>query len=221
MKLARVLPLVCAVSCANQALAQENQPSKFSAGINLGLAQHTVDVSGADANYDEESANSFAPDVFFSYKFNDNWSVVTQYTNYGEADLFDAQLTLDAPGGGGVPVDLTFSSETTGFSVVGQYMTARNVGHWSFGAKLGLMKWDTDFHVKATNTINQATGTVTESDSGVAVYGGLLGAYALNEKIDLTLGVDWFVNDLDVKLIEGAQTDMQYSKLSAGIAYNW
>lgn len=219
--LARVLPLFFAVTCVNQALSQDSQPSKFSAGINLGLTQHTIDVSGADENYEEESANSFAPDVFFSYKFNDNWSVVTQYTNYGEADLFEAQLQIDVPSGGSVPVDLTFSSETTGFSVVGQYMTIRNVGHWSLGAKLGLMKWDTDFHIKATNTTNQISATTTESDSGVAIYGGFLGAYALNEKIDLTLGVDWFVNDLDVELIDGAKTDMQYSKLSFGITYHW
>lgn len=220
MKFSKVLPLLVAGSFAHQALSQENTASSFYAGIELGVAQHSIDVSGAGANYEEETGNSFAPSLSFGYQFNENWSIVAQYTQYGEADLFDTdfEIPVDADI---VPINVAFSTDTTGLSVVGQYMTERNVGHWSLGAKLGLMKWDTDLNIHYTSRQYGVDEVDTESDSGVAIYGGLLGAYALSETLDLTIVADWFVNDLDTELIDGATTDMQYSRFSVGMNYHW
>jgi hypothetical protein len=218
-KILKVMPVLLVASFAGTAAAQnETRIPGFFAGIELGMARHTVDVSEAGANYDTETGNSSSPGLYLGYNFNDSWSILAQYTNYGEADLFDTRINVDVEGEI-VPVNLAFSTETTGLSVVGQYMTPRFVGHWSFGAKLGLMSWDTDFNVKASaGTVSETT---TESDSGIAIYGGIGCAYAMSQKLDVTIGMDWFVNDLDVEIIEGAKTDMQYTRLGLGLKYNW
>jgi hypothetical protein len=190
-------------------------PSKFFAAIELGGVQHTVDVSGAGANYEPESGNSFSPSLSVGYNFTESISIIAQYTDFGKADLFDTTVLVNSF----TPVKVEFSTETTGFSLVGQYMSPRSVGYWSFGVKLGLIRWDTDFNMRFSNS--QANVTNTKSESGVGFYGGFMGSYALNEKWDITLGADWLVNDLDVEIIDGAKTDMQYSRFNLGFKYNW
>lgn len=208
-KVIKALPLFASLFLINNAAAQENQ-SGFFTSVALGITEHTVDVSGAGANYEEESGRTSSSGISVGYNINDSWSVIAQYNNFGEADLFDADIDT---------LNVEFSTETTGFSVVGQWMSPREVKRWSLGARLGLIKWDTDFNMKFSDGMDSET--YTESDSGVAIYGGLGCAYAMSTNWDLTIDMDWFVNDLDVELIEDAATDMQYSKLSLGLKYYW
>jgi hypothetical protein len=214
MNIVKNLGFSIGVLLAGHTYAQDSAPSKFFAAIEFGGVQHTIDVSGVGTNYEPENGNSFSPSLSAGYNFNENISIIAQYTDYGKADLFDTNVFINP-----VQVNIAVSTETTGFSLVGQYMSPRSIGSWSFGAKLGLIRWDTDFNVRFKTA--QVNFTETESESGIAVYGGFIGSYALNEKWDLTLGADWFVNDLDAEVIDGAKTDMQYSRFNLGFKYNW
>jgi opacity protein-like surface antigen len=215
MKIVKKLAILIGVFSTGHLYAQDIGPSKFFAGIELGVVQHTVDVSGVGTNYESESGNSFSPNLLVGYNFTESISIIAQYTDFGKADLFDTTFLFNPS----TPVKVEFSTETTGFSLVGQYMSPREVGLWSFGARLGLIRWSTDFN--SNFSAFQANFTDTKSETGVAFYGGLIGSYALSETWDITLGADWFVNDLDVEIIDGAKTDMQYSRLNLGLKYNW
>lgn len=208
----QALAILATLVAAHSAGAQETTTNRFFAVVEAGISEHTIDASGG---YEDESGNSFSPSVALGYLYNPNISIVAQYTQYGEADLFSAELNID-----GVAIDATFSSETTGISLVGQYMTDASPGGWSYGAKLGLIHWSTDLNLSASNGGVTASDTL-DDDKGVAVYGGFIVSYALSEKIDLTLNADWFVNDLEVDLIDGSQEDMQYSRYTAGLKYQF
>lgn len=208
----QVLALLATLGATHSSTAQEASTNRFFVAVEAGIAEHTIDASGG---YEDESGNSFSPSIALGYMFTPNISMVAQYTQYGEADLFSADIDFED-----VVVGTTFSSETTGISLVGQYMTDPSPSGWSYGAKLGLINWDTDLNISATSAGASASDTLGD-DKGVAVYGGFIITYALGEKVDVTLNADWFVNDLDVELIEGSQMDMQYSRYTVGLKYQF
>lgn len=208
----QALAILATLVAAHSAAAQETKTNKYFAVVEVGTAEHAIDASGG---YKDESGSSFSPSLALGYVYNSNISMVAQYTQYGEADLFTSEVSYE-----GAVMDTTFSTETTGISLAGQYMTDSGSGGWSYGVKLGLIHWNTDLNVLVTNGGESASGTVGD-DSGVAVYGGFIVSYALSERMALTVNADWFVNDLDVELIEGSQLDMQYSRYTLGLRYHF
>lgn len=206
------LAILASLVTAHSAIAQEEKPQKLFAVVEVGMAEHAIDASGG---YEDEKGDSFSPSLALGYMYDSNISIIAQYTQYGEADLFSSELNFE-----GVILDTTFSSETTGVSLVGQYMTDLSSSGWSFGAKLGLIRWDTDLNFTATSGGASASDTLGD-DSGVSIYGGVVVSYALSQRMAVTLNADWFVNDLDVELIEGSQVDMQNSRYSMGLRYSF
>lgn len=93
---------------------------------------------------------------------------------------------------------------------------------WTYGASLGLISWSTEldldtvipeFDIRETDKI--------VDDSGVALYGGVSAIYAMNENVDLTFGVTWFVYDLSGDVIDGETLDMQNTLISASATYRF
>lgn len=193
-----------------------NEVSSEEAGwavvVEAGVGHQKVDVSGG---YETESGNSFAPSIAGAYNFNSNWSVVAQYTDYGETDLFTIPMYVL-----GQSVNVGVSAETTGASLVAQYMSGRMVDSWNYGVKLGLMSWDTKMFVKAQAGGNSARESFAD-DNGTAIYGGLLGSYALNENVDITVNADWFVSDVEGELVDGETTELLRGRYSLGVNYHF
>lgn len=195
------LATLASLMMSTSTMAQEPLTTGLFGGASVGVGQHTLGASG----YNDESGNASVLGLHAGYQINDNVSVLIDYSNYGEADLFDIYL---------FDTQATIASETTGVSVIGQLMTDRNVGYFSFGARLGLISWQTDLNLKA----NGHSETLID-DSGIAAIGGLVGSYAMTEKLDLVLSMDWFVYDHKASLVEDEKIDFQHSVLKVGVNY--
>lgn len=183
--------------------AQDSLSSGFFAGTTIGWSKHTVGAS----NYEDESGSAVAVGLNGGYRYNANWSVLVDYSKYGQADLFDFNYA-------GVPI--TVASDTKGLSVMGQYLTGHQVGEWAVGARLGLISWQTDVNFKSGS--NELT---FDDDSGVSVIGGLLASYSATENLDLLLSADWFVYDHDAALLTNAAIDFQHSRVGVTLQYNF
>ena len=196
--------ILCTLPCFSYAKSDTG----FAVSADLGFNSHSfkIDAEEAGIGYDE-SGTATAPALGFSYKFMDNWSVQLQYADAGEADLFDA-------GGEG---SFTLSSDTTQLNVFGAYTTARSVGNWGFGARLGLSRWDTTFNMTASDGTQSETAEVG-SDSGTALIGGISAFYAINDNFDVVVSADWTANEAE---IEAVTADMQYSRYAIGAVYHF
>lgn len=201
MKKWTVATLASLLLVSTSTMAQEPLNTGLFGGATVGVGQHALGASG----YEDESGDASVFGLHAGYQINDNVSVLLDYSNYGEADLFDLYL---------FDTKATIASETTGVSVIGQFMTDRNVGYFSVGARLGLISWQTDMNIKA----NGQSETLAD-DSGIAAIGGLIGSYAMSEKLDLVMSLDWFVYDHKADLLEDEGVDFQHSVLKVGFNY--
>lgn len=184
----------------------------FSVASEVGFGHQKIDVSGG---FKTESGNSFSPSIALAYNFDSNYSIVAQYTDYGESDLFVIPMSVF-----GQSVNVDVSAKTTGFSLVGQYMTDRDEGLWSFGGKLGLMAWDTEMMVKASANGQSASESLGD-DNGTAIYGGLLASYGLSRNLNLTFNADWFVSEVGVEFAAGETTELLRSRYTMGVSYHF
>ncbi len=185
----------------------------FAVIFDVGIADIAVDAEGG---YQEESDTTTSPALGLSYQFNDNISVIAQYTNYGSADLITTPVYI-----GTTPFDLTIEAETTAISVVGQYMVPLATPGWSIGARLGAISWESEFNLKASSSqisLNEQLG----DDSGTSLTGGILAEYAMSEQLSMTISADWFVNKIKNAIDftdDGAKLDMQYGRYALGLKY--
>ena len=192
--------------------AADSEQSNFAVLADIGVGHQKLDVSGG---YHTESGNAFSAALGLEYKINSEFSAIVQYADYGEADLFGAEIPV-----AGQEVGVDFSAKTKGLSLVGQYMTARAVDNWSFGAKLGMISWDTDMYIKASG--NDSSAKVTfGSDDGTSIVGGLLASYAFNQQMDVYFNADWFVSDVDGQIIEGETNEILRARYTVGLKYHF
>lgn len=200
---------VLLISANTQAQEQEQeQLSGFSVISEIGYAEQEVDVSGG---YGDESGSKVSPSIALSYNFNDNVSIVAQYTSYGEAKIFDEYDS---------GADIGGYSKTTGYSLVGQYMSNKHVGGWSFGGKLGVMFWDMDLIADLTYA-GQSQRVTIGSDNGEAIYGGLITEYHISNNLSLLLNADFFVSETDIEIVSGEQTELFAARYSLGLKYQF
>ena len=175
----------------------------------IGYNSHGFKIDAADAGigYDE-TGHATAPALGVSYSFTDNWSVQFQYADAGNADL----ITLDDG-----EDSIVVSGDTTQLNAFVAYSTARNVGGWGFGGRIGVSKWDTTFDM------TMASGSQSESaeignDSGTAVIAGISGFYAINDNFDVVLSADWTKNTAEIEMTEA---DMTYARYAVGVSYHF
>ena len=187
--------------------AQSDMGLAFTADIGFNSHTFKIDAEEAGMGYDE-SGNATAPALGISYTFMDNWSVQLQYADAGEADLFDA---------GGEGISLMVSSDTTQLNAFGAYTTARSVGNWGFGARLGVSRWDTTFNMTGSDGTQSETAEIG-SDSGTALIAGISAFYAINDNFDIVVSADWTANEAE---IEAVTADMQYSRYAVGAVYHF
>lgn len=169
----------------------------------------TADVGATRQSGDGESGNATSFSAGLSYQITPTWSVLLNYTDSGEADLLRFSDTL---AGDDIIYDGTLSLDATGVGLFAQYLTERQIEHWSFGGRLGLVRWDAD--VNATLHTSPDINLTALSDSGTDLAVGLLAQYALTEKWDLTLGLDYLRYDIS---FEEESTDVTNTRLYIGL----
>jgi hypothetical protein len=208
MKLSKLAAVVALAVLPSIGYAQQIEGTGWSVTADVGYNQHAIDVEGG---YEEETGKDTAPSVGVSYKFQDFWSVQLQYADTGKADLFSFNQGS---------AKYTFSSETSQLNVFGAFSTDRQIGNWGFGGRLGLSKWDTSMFIAGTNgSISQEAEL--DNDSGISLIGGISTFYVINNNIDLTFSADWSVTEPDIEVIEGQNTEIQYSRYAVGLAYHF
>lgn len=208
MKLSKLAAVVAFAVLPSLGYAQQVEGTGWSVTADVGYNQHAIDVEGG---YKEETGKDTAPSVGVSYKFQDFWSVQLQYADAGKADLFSFNEGN---------VKYTFSSETSQLNLFGAFSTDRQVGNWGFGGRLGLSKWDTSMFIAGTNGAVSQEAEL-DNDSGVSIIGGISTFYVINDNIDLTFSADWSVTEPDIEVIEGQNTEIQYSRYAVGLAYHF
>jgi outer membrane receptor protein involved in Fe transport len=181
-------------------------PALFAAPSNIAV---TADVGATRQSGDGESGNATSFSAGLSYQITPTWSVLLNYTDSGEADLLSFGTTLP---GDDIIYNATLSLDTTGIGLFAQYLTERQVEHWSFGGRLGLIRWDADVNVTAH--LSPDVSLTAFSDTGTDLAAGLLAQYALTEKWDLTLGLDYLRYDMS---FEDESTDITNTRLYIGL----
>lgn len=194
VKLLVVLPLLSAVPVLIAA------PSDFAVSAELGASGQAVD---------NESGTSASVSAGLSYQIDPNWSVLLNYTDSGEADLATLSDTFAI---GDVMYDATLALDNTAIGLFGQYMTERQLEHWSFGGRLGLVRWDTDINL--TLHASPDVGLTIVSDTGTDLAAGLVAQYSLTEQWDMTLGLDYMRYSIS---FEDESTDVTNTRLYIGI----
>lgn len=216
MKLVTSLAVIAALTLPAISFANESgTQTGFAVLADVAIADIAIDAEG---NYREESDTTTSPAIGVSYQFNENFSVLVQYVNYGTADLIKFSDEIY-----NTPVDLTVEGKTSAFVLAGQYMVPLAAQGWSLGGRVGLNSWNTDFAVVAS-TSQQSSRQKFADDSGTALIGGVLAEYAFNEQFALTFSADWFVNKIDdsVEFSEdGADLDMQTGRYAVGLKYSF
>lgn len=210
MKYLSSIAAVVALSFAPQAFAQDQQvdDAGFSIAVEAGIGNQQVDVSGG---YEKESGSSFSPSLALAYNFNQNVAIVAQYTDYGAAELFDESYS---------GVNVKASTDMSGVSLVARYLSTPNMSGWSFGGKLGLMSWSSDLYADLSAQ-GESLRLEYGEDDGVAIYGGLMAAYEINENVSLLLNTDFFLAEPDSTLIAGEKTEILAAHYSLGIEYRF
>jgi hypothetical protein len=181
-------------------------PALFAAPSNIAV---TADVGATRQSGDGESGNATSLSAGLSYQITPTWSVLLNYTDSGEADVLSFGTTL--PGDNNT-YNATLSLDTTGIGLFAQYLTERQVENWSFGGRLGLIRWDADVNVTAH--LSPDVSLTALSDKGTDLAAGLLAQYAFTEKWDLTLGLDYLRYDMS---FEGESTDITNTRLYIGL----
>lgn len=209
-----LLALLATGSMLVSAQAQQSQELVSTNGwaiyADAGIAEQMIDVDGG---YEDESGKGFAPAIGVSYRFNENFSVLVNYADHGEADLFDFYQYY-----GNNKVNFTASVESTALSVMAQYESERMVQNWSFGGRLGLTSWDADAMLTGTFQ-GQSEKDSIGSDSGVSIIGGLFAVYSFTQQLDMTFSADWFVAEPNIEIVEGHDTELQVSRYAVGMRY--
>lgn len=175
-------------------------PSDFAVSAELGASGQAVD---------DESGTSASVSVGLSYQIDPHWSVVLNYTDSGEADLATVRDTFAI---GDVMYDATLALDNTAVGLFAQYMTERQLEQWSFGGRLGLVRWDTDLNL--TLHASPDVGLTILSDTGTDLAAGLVAQYAFTEKWDMTLGLDYVRYSIS---FEDESTDVTNTRLYIGI----
>lgn len=172
----------------------------------------TADLGAARQSAEGDSGTAVSAALGLSYQFDSNWSASLSYIDFGQPDVYEFSDSI----GDDILYNATLSLDTTGLGLQAQYMTDRTTGHWSFGGRAGLVRWDTDINVEVDGMMD-ANGTVA-SDSGVAFSAGVIAAYAINDQLDLTLSADFMNYSMDFEDEEG---DIDTSRLAAGVKYHF
>lgn len=193
----KLLTFLPALTVASSLLAA---PADFALSADLGSTRQAGDG---------ESGTSFSGSVGLSYQITPTWSVLLNYTDSGEADLFSLS---DTYAGDDIIYNATISLDNSGTGLFAQYTTERQLQQWSFGGRIGLVRWDTDVNV----TVHTASdlGLTVVSDSGTDLAAALFAQYALTEKWDLTLGLDYLRYDIS---FEEESTDVTNARLYIGL----
>ncbi|OGO80801.1 MAG: hypothetical protein A2203_08990 [Chromatiales bacterium RIFOXYA1_FULL_46_5] len=181
-------------------------PTLLAATSDLALS---ADLGATRQSGDGESGNAVSASVGLSYQITPNWSVLLNYTDSGEADLLSISDTF---AGGNLVYDATLSLDSSAIGLFAQYLTERQIEQWSFGGRLGLVRWDADVNV--TVHASPDIGLALASDKGTDLSAGLLAQYALTEKWDLTTGLDYMRYTIS---FDGESTDVTNTRLYIGL----
>ncbi|WP_186435074.1 outer membrane beta-barrel protein [Rheinheimera sediminis] len=182
----------------------------------LALAETTgfaviADLGSARQSAEGDAGNAASASLGLSYQFSPNWSASLSYIDYGNADVFKFSDSF----GDDIIYHATLSADSSGLGLHAQYMTDSVAGHWSFGGRAGVVRWDTDIKLAIEQT--GAGGTVA-SDSGIAFSAGLVAAYSITEQLDITLSADFMRYSIE---IEDEKGDMDNSRLALGLKYQF
>lgn len=169
----------------------------------------SADVGATRQSGDGESGTATSASLGLSYQFTPKWSVLLNYTDSGEADLATVSDTFAI---GGVMYDATLALDNTAIGLFAQYTTERQLEQWSFGGRLGLMRWDTDLNL--TLHASSDVGLTIKSEKGTDLAAGLVAQYALTEKWDMTLGLDYM--RYSVSFVDNS-TDVTNTRLYLGL----
>lgn len=175
-------------------------PSDFALSADLGSTRQAGDG---------ESGTAFSGSVGLSYQITPSWSVLLNYTDSGEADLFSLKDTF---AGDAIINEATMSLDNTGIGLFAQYTTERQLQQWSFGGRIGLVRWESD--VNATVHAASELDLNVVSDRGTDLAAALVAQYALTEKWDLTLGLDYLRYNIS---FEEDSTDVTNTRLYIGL----
>lgn len=169
----------------------------------------SADVGATRQSGDGESGTATSASLGLSYQITPQWSVLLNYTDSGEADLTTVSDTFAI---GDVLYDATLALDNTAVGLFAQYMTERQAEHWSFGGRLGLVRWDTDLNL--TLHASPDVGLTILSDTGTDLAAGLVAQYALTDKWDMTLGLDYMRYSIS---FEDESTDVTNTRLYIGL----
>jgi hypothetical protein len=175
-------------------------PSDFALSADLGSTRQAGDG---------ESGTAFSGSVGLSYQITPSWSVLLNYTDSGEADLFSLNDTF---AGDDIIYEATMSLDNTGIGLFAQYTTERQLQQWAFGGRIGLVRWESD--VNATVHAASELDLNVVSDRGTDLAAALVAQYALTEKWDLTLGLDYLRYNIS---FEEDSTDVTNTRLYIGL----
>lgn len=181
-------------------------PTLLAATSDLALS---ADLGATRQSGDGESGNAVSASVGLSYQITPNWSVLLNYTDSGEADLATVSDTFAI---GDVMYDATLALDNTAIGLFAQYMTERQLEQWSFGGRIGVVRWDTDLNL--TLHASPDVGLTILSEKGTDVAAGLVAQYALTDKWDLTLGLDYMRYSIN---FEEDSTKVTNSRLYLGL----
>jgi hypothetical protein len=181
-------------------------PSLLAAASDFAVS---ADVGATRQAGDGESGTAASASLGLSYQITPQWSVLLNYTDSGEADLTTVSDTFAI---GDVMYDATLALDNTAVGLFAQYMTERQLEQWSFGGRLGLVRWDTDLNL--TLHASPDAGLTIVSDKGTDLAAGLVAQYALTDKWDMSLGLDYMRYSIS---FEDESTDVTNTRLYIGM----
>lgn len=186
------------LSISSLANANDNNLGAF-LGSDFALSQHKVSASG----YEDESDMSESYSVYAGYQFHHNWGAKLSVVNFGSATPIDDY---------GVKAE----TEADGNTLTAVWSTGRNEKQWSMYAELGILQWDVTLTVDSPYM-----DSVSRSDSGTSIIGGLGGSYAMTRHLDITLFALWAATESDLPIDQHTTLDFQYSRYGAGLQYHF
>ena len=90
-------------------------------------------------------------------------------------------------------------------------------GPWELSAEIGLARWDLE-ETFSYNSIVYGTGSETESDTGISIYGGIGARIQVSENFGVGLNILWYVIEAD---IFDEKTDVQVDAMTLNGVYRF
>ena len=138
-----IVPLVMSVSIFSASAIADPYM-----GIGIGSASYKVDLSSLGGGSLEEDGTGTK--LYGGYAFNKYYAAEVAYYNFAEASVG----SIETSPGSGIFASAAVDMKGIGAYAVGMYPVTKKV---NLMAKLGVLSWDADLSVNATNGTNDGT----------------------------------------------------------------